>query len=178
MGQFELSRTRVSLFQALLRARRAKGGKTPILEDHERRVLTYDDIVLAAFALAGKIEDLTRPREIVGVMLPTGAGCAVTFFALHAAGLLGRLLRSTRRDFVRAAGRILTQGPACEDVFRLLPIRADVAFSPDEVVAWYGRIRLLVRALRPITLGIGHARADDDVVVLRMAHEIEIAFVV
>ena len=44
---FELARTRVTLFEALLRARDKKGGKTPILEDHERKVLSYDDIIRA-----------------------------------------------------------------------------------------------------------------------------------
>src|SRR5262249_29061124 len=95
MGQFELSRTRVSLFEALLRARDAKGGKTPILEDHERRVLSYDMLVQAAFALGGKLESLTRPREIVGVMLPTGVGCTATFFALHAIGRVPAMLNFT-----------------------------------------------------------------------------------
>ena len=92
---FELARSRVSLFEALLRARDVKGGKTPILEDHERRALSYDDIVRAAFALGGKIEEITRPREIVGLMLPTGAGCTVTFFALHAIGRIPAMLNFT-----------------------------------------------------------------------------------
>ena len=58
---FELARTRVTLFEALLRARDAKGGKTPILEDHERKPQTYDDIVRKAFAL-GPPRDLTDNR--------------------------------------------------------------------------------------------------------------------
>ena len=37
---FELARTRVTLFEALLRARDQRGGKYPILEDHERKVLS------------------------------------------------------------------------------------------------------------------------------------------
>ena len=76
---FELALTRVTLFEALLRARDRKGGKFPILEDHERRILSYDDIVRAAFALGGKIDTLIKKRETAGVMLPTGVGCTVTF---------------------------------------------------------------------------------------------------
>ena len=83
---FELARTRVTLFEALLRARDAKGGKFKILEDHERKVLTYDDIVRASFALGDKLDSLIKKRETAGVMLPTGVGCTVTFFALHAIG--------------------------------------------------------------------------------------------
>ena len=83
------------MFEALLRARDAKGGKTPILEDHERKVLTYDDIVRAAFALGGKIDTLIKKRETAGLMLPTGVGCAVTFFALHAIGRTPAMLNFT-----------------------------------------------------------------------------------
>ncbi len=92
---FELSRTRVTLFEALLRARDLKGGKFKIIEDHERKALSYDDIIRAAFALGGKIEGLIRRRETAGIMLPTGVGCTVTFFALHAIGRTPAMLNFT-----------------------------------------------------------------------------------
>ncbi|MDX2277137.1 MAG: AMP-binding protein [Hyphomonadaceae bacterium] len=92
---FELARTRVTLFEALLRARDLRGGKFPILEDHERKVLSYDDILRAAFALGGKLDSLIRRSETVGVMLPTGAGAAVTFFALQAFGRTPAMLNFT-----------------------------------------------------------------------------------
>ncbi|MES1197625.1 MAG: AMP-binding protein, partial [Pseudomonadota bacterium] len=92
---FELARTRVNLFEALLRARNAKGGKTPILEDHERKALSYDDIIRAAFALGGRLRKRTRAKESVGVMLPTGVGCTVTFFALHAIGRIPAMMNFT-----------------------------------------------------------------------------------
>ncbi len=92
---FELARTRVTLFEALLRARDARGGKYPILEDHERKVLSYDDIVRAAFALGGKLDTLIKRHETAGIMLPTGVGCVVTFFALHAIGRTPALLNFT-----------------------------------------------------------------------------------
>ena len=92
---FELARTRVTLFDALLRARDAKGGKFKILEDHERKVLSYDDIIRAAFALGGKLDTLIKKRETAGIMLPTGVGCTVTFFALHAIGRTPAMLNFT-----------------------------------------------------------------------------------
>ncbi|PZO51445.1 MAG: 2-acylglycerophosphoethanolamine acyltransferase [Alphaproteobacteria bacterium] len=92
---FELARTRVTLFEALLRARDARGGKFPILEDHERKVLSYDDIVRAAFALGGKFDTLIKKRETVGIMLPTGAGAVVTFFAVHAIGRTPAMINFT-----------------------------------------------------------------------------------
>ena len=92
---FDIARSRVTLFQALLRAREHRGGKFKILEDHERKQLTYDDIVRAAFALGGKLDGLIKKRETAGVMLPTGAGCVVTFFALHAIGRTPAMLNFT-----------------------------------------------------------------------------------
>ncbi len=92
---FELARTRVTLFEALLRARDTKGGKYKIVEDHERKPLSYDDIVRAAFALGGKLDTLIKKRETAGVLLPTGAGCVVTFFALHAIGRTPAMLNFT-----------------------------------------------------------------------------------
>ncbi|MFT3726768.1 MAG: AMP-binding protein [Terricaulis sp.] len=92
---FELARTRVTLFEALLRARDLRGGKYKILEDHDRKPLAYDDIVRAAFALGGKLDTLIKKSETVGVMLPTGAGCAVTFFALQAIGRTPAMINFT-----------------------------------------------------------------------------------
>jgi acyl-[acyl-carrier-protein]-phospholipid O-acyltransferase/long-chain-fatty-acid--[acyl-carrier-protein] ligase len=94
-GEFDAAASRIGVFQALLQARRAKGGKTPILEDQDRNVLTYDAFIRAAFALGGKFKAMTSPGERVGVLLPTGAAGAVTFFALHAAGRTPTMLNFT-----------------------------------------------------------------------------------
>lgn len=92
---FDVARTRVTLFDALLRARSEAGGKTPILEDHDRKVLSYDDLVRAAFALGGKLKGLTTAKEPVGVLLPSGVGATVVFFALHAIGRTPVMLNFT-----------------------------------------------------------------------------------
>jgi acyl-[acyl-carrier-protein]-phospholipid O-acyltransferase/long-chain-fatty-acid--[acyl-carrier-protein] ligase len=83
---FDPASTRRSLFDALIDARRRFGGKSVIIEDQDRRPLTYTDFIRASFALGRRIEKLTQPREHVGVLLPTSMGVAVTFFALHARG--------------------------------------------------------------------------------------------
>ncbi len=117
MGQrrFDVARTRITLFDALLRARVEAGGKVGILEDHDRKVLTYDDLIRAAFALGGKLKGLTAPRENVGILLPSGVGATVVFFALHAIGRTPVMLNFTAgsaniRGACKAAGvkRVLT----------------------------------------------------------------------
>ena len=83
------------IFESLIEASHRYGAKKPILEDHERRVLTYADLIRAAFALGRKIAEVTETGERVAVLLPTSAGAAVTFFALHAFGRTPVMLNFT-----------------------------------------------------------------------------------
>lgn len=84
-----------SLFDALVDARAAYGAKKPILEDQERKPLSYTDLIRASFALGRKIAAMTSEGERVGVMLPASAGAVVTFFALHAFGRTPAMLNFT-----------------------------------------------------------------------------------
>ena len=92
---FDTSAGRRTLFDALIDARARYGGKTPILEDQDRRVLSYTDVIRAAFALGRRIARITAPGEHVGVLLPTSMGVTVTFFALHAIGRVPVMLNFT-----------------------------------------------------------------------------------
>jgi acyl-[acyl-carrier-protein]-phospholipid O-acyltransferase/long-chain-fatty-acid--[acyl-carrier-protein] ligase len=93
--KFDVRQSEVSLFEALADARQTYGAKKPILEDQERKPLTYTDLIRAAFALGRKISAFTKPGERVGVMLPSSAGGVVTFFALHAIGRVPTMLNFT-----------------------------------------------------------------------------------
>ena len=95
MRAFDLAETERSLFDALLDAARAHGGGKMILEDQERRPLSYVDVIRASFALGRKIAAKTRRGEHVGVLLPSSAGASVTFFALHAYGRIPAMLNFT-----------------------------------------------------------------------------------
>jgi acyl-[acyl-carrier-protein]-phospholipid O-acyltransferase/long-chain-fatty-acid--[acyl-carrier-protein] ligase len=83
------------LWDALLEARERHGGGKPILEDADRKPLTYDDLIRAAFALGRKLKARTEPGEAVGIMLPSSVGCLVVFFALHAIGRTPVMLNFT-----------------------------------------------------------------------------------
>lgn len=84
-----------AIFDALIDARDKYGAKKPILEDQDRNPLTYTDLIRASFALGRKIAAMTKPGEHVGVLLPSGAGSVVTFFALHAFGRVPTMLNFT-----------------------------------------------------------------------------------
>jgi acyl-[acyl-carrier-protein]-phospholipid O-acyltransferase/long-chain-fatty-acid--[acyl-carrier-protein] ligase len=92
---FNVEQTRTTLFDALVAASRTYGATKPILEDHERKALSYRELIRAAFALGRKIAAMTEPGERVGVMLPASVGGVVTFFALHAFGRTPTMLNFT-----------------------------------------------------------------------------------
>lgn len=83
------------LFDALIDARDKYGAKKPILEDQDRNPLSYTDLIRASFALGRKIAAMTKAGEHVGVLLPSGSGAVVTFFALHAFGRVPTMLNFT-----------------------------------------------------------------------------------
>src|ERR1700733_11917129 len=92
---FDPASARRSVFHALVQARLEHGGDTAALVDGDERTLTYDDIVRASFALGSRLKTGTRMGENVGVMLPTGAASAITFFALSAYGRVPAMLNFT-----------------------------------------------------------------------------------
>lgn len=92
---FDPAFARRSVFQALVDARREWGGDRIALVDGDDRALSYDELIRASFALGSALKSGTKPGECVGVMLPTGAAGALTFFALSAFGRIPTMLNFT-----------------------------------------------------------------------------------
>jgi len=92
---FDPAVARRSVFQALVEARQDYGGERIALVDGDDRALSYDEIIRASFALGSALKAGTRSGECVGVMLPTGAAGALTFFALSAFGRIPTMLNFT-----------------------------------------------------------------------------------
>jgi acyl-[acyl-carrier-protein]-phospholipid O-acyltransferase/long-chain-fatty-acid--[acyl-carrier-protein] ligase len=87
--------TQTNLFTALMRASSEFGAGKPVLVDGDERVLTYKEIIRAVFGLGSALRKGTRRGEAVGVMLPTGAGAVIGFFALTAYGRVPAMLNFT-----------------------------------------------------------------------------------
>lgn len=83
-----------TIFDALIAARETYGDKE-ILEDQDRKPLTYTGLIRAAFVLGRKIAALTEPEERVGVLLPSSMGVVVTFYGLHAHGRVPVMINFT-----------------------------------------------------------------------------------
>ena len=81
---FLSSNTHETLFQSLLNARSVHGGSHLILEDIERKPMSYQRLVTGSIILGRKIAAITKQDEYVGILLPNSAGGVVTFFAMQA----------------------------------------------------------------------------------------------
>jgi acyl-[acyl-carrier-protein]-phospholipid O-acyltransferase / long-chain-fatty-acid--[acyl-carrier-protein] ligase len=89
---FESSDYRRTLFQSLIDASRTQGAGHLVLEDMERRALSYRGLLRASFVLGRRLARATAPGERVGVLLPNVVGAGVTFFALQAVGRVPAML--------------------------------------------------------------------------------------
>jgi acyl-[acyl-carrier-protein]-phospholipid O-acyltransferase/long-chain-fatty-acid--[acyl-carrier-protein] ligase len=89
---FETADDRRTLFEAVLDARTVHGGRRVIIEDTDRRTLTYNRLVAGSFVLGSQLVPLAPAGGRIGVLLPNSAGLALTFFALQATGRVPALL--------------------------------------------------------------------------------------
>ena len=94
-ADFDLRRIRKSVFSALIQARNRFGGKRIAAIDADGRELSYNDIVKAAFALGHALKQGTEPGEAVGILLPTGVGSIISFYAISAYGRIPAMLNFT-----------------------------------------------------------------------------------
>ncbi|HEY0721322.1 MAG TPA: AMP-binding protein [Gammaproteobacteria bacterium] len=92
---FATSNYHRTLFQALLDARKVHGGKHMIIEDVQRRPLSYNRLIAAAFVLGGALARRTRHGEYVGLLLPSMSSTVVSFIGLHAHGRVPAMLNFT-----------------------------------------------------------------------------------
>lgn len=131
------------IFDALIEARHKYGGHKEILEDQDRKPLTYTGLIRAAFVLGRKISDITEPKEHVGVLLPSSMGVVVTYYGLHAFGRVPVMLNFTSglrnvKAACKAAGvkRILTarrfiQNARLEDLIEGLEHTVEIVWLDD-----------------------------------------------
>jgi acyl-[acyl-carrier-protein]-phospholipid O-acyltransferase/long-chain-fatty-acid--[acyl-carrier-protein] ligase len=167
------------VFDALLDAARRFGARKPILEDQERRPLTYTDLIRASFALGRKIAAMTQPGERVGVLLPSSSAAVVTFFGLHAFGRIPAMLNFTAgirnlRAAAKLSGikRVLTSHRFVEqgklhDIVDALEESCSITYLEEvrETIGGLDRLRAALDAAMARTAR-APVKADDPAVIL------------
>jgi acyl-[acyl-carrier-protein]-phospholipid O-acyltransferase / long-chain-fatty-acid--[acyl-carrier-protein] ligase len=104
---FETAEIDKTLFGAILDARDLHGSARPMIEDIERKPMTYGRLVAGSFVLGRRFAQGTERGEMVGVLLPNANAAVATFFALHAAGRVPAMLNfSTGARNMLAACRL------------------------------------------------------------------------
>ena len=89
---FRTSKSNRTLWQALLDAQATHGGKREIIEDIQRKPMTYDGIVTGSLVLGRKLASLTPGEKNVAVLMPNAIGGALAIFGLLASGRVPALL--------------------------------------------------------------------------------------
>lgn len=93
--EFKPQSARVSLFSALAKAQARYGAGKVIIEDQERKPMTYGLFLTSVFALSRLIGRHIGDEQRVGLMLPTSLGGAVAFWAMHAIGRVPVMINFT-----------------------------------------------------------------------------------
>lgn len=93
--KFDIRRIRKSVFAALLQASGRYGGKKIAAIDADGRKLSYKEIIQASFALGHALKKDTDPGEAVAILLPTGVGAIISFYAISAYGRVPAMLNFT-----------------------------------------------------------------------------------
>jgi acyl-[acyl-carrier-protein]-phospholipid O-acyltransferase/long-chain-fatty-acid--[acyl-carrier-protein] ligase len=104
---FTTADTRKTLFEALCDARTLHGAGRRVLEDVERRPMSYGRLLAGSFVLGRRFAAISEPGEMVGVLLPNAAAAVASFFALQAVGRVPAMLNfSTGAANMLAACRL------------------------------------------------------------------------
>ena len=140
---FRTSRIDQHLFHALLDARAVHGRRTAIIEDVQRKPLTFDRIVMGSFVLGRRLAAETRGERNVALLLPTAAATVVAIFGLLARGRVPAMLNFSTGAVNMAAALAAAQATTVvtsrrfveqaqlEDTIRLLSDKARIIYLED-----------------------------------------------
>lgn len=84
-----------TLFETILGAQRFYGKKKRMLEDIDRKPITYGRILKGSFVLGEWFKTFTKEKEFVGVMLPNVNAVAATFYGLQASNRVPAMINFT-----------------------------------------------------------------------------------
>jgi len=92
---FATSHYKRTLFQALLDARKVHGRKKLIVEDVERKALSYHALILRSFMIGRLLQPFSSKGEVVGVLLPSTVNTVAVFTGMHATARIPAMLNYT-----------------------------------------------------------------------------------
>ncbi len=92
---FATSNYHRTLFKALLDVRKVHGPKKLIVEDIERKPLSYHALILRSFIIGRLLKAFSASGEVIGVLLPSSVNTVAVFTGMHAFGRVPAMLNYT-----------------------------------------------------------------------------------
>ncbi len=89
---FQSSKVNQTLFESLIEAKSIHGSRHLIIEDTDRKPLSYFQVILKSFVLGQIVSKLSKPCENLGILLPNSLGVIILFFSMQAFGRVPALL--------------------------------------------------------------------------------------
>jgi acyl-[acyl-carrier-protein]-phospholipid O-acyltransferase/long-chain-fatty-acid--[acyl-carrier-protein] ligase len=136
---FETGNYRQTLFSALLGARKVHGGGHVLLEDLQRKPLSYNRLIAQTLALGRKLAENTSKGETVGLLLPNMNSTVAALLSLQIHGRVPAMLNFS------AGARNLVSACKTAEVRTVITARGFVAKAELEgsVAALAERARVL-----------------------------------
>ena len=180
---FATSNYRRTVFQSLIDARRTHGGRRIVMEDIERKPLTYSQLIMRAFVLGERMAGETRRGEYIGILLPTAVSTVVSLMALYAYGRVPAMLNFTAgirgmQAAITAAeirtvytSRQFVMAAKMANVMARLEGKLRIIYLEDlrNTITWVDKLRgwrAALLAQHSYTRHAGHVQPDEAAVVL------------
>jgi acyl-[acyl-carrier-protein]-phospholipid O-acyltransferase / long-chain-fatty-acid--[acyl-carrier-protein] ligase len=172
---FKSSNIDQTVWQSLLDARAAFGGKRIILEDIQRTPMSINRLILGSFILGRKLDALTPGQKNVGILMPNANATVAAIFGLYAFGKVPAMLNfSTGAVNMSAActaaqirtiitSRKFIEAGEMEDDVKLLEKSCKIVYLEDvrETVGALDKLRGIIKRLAP-SLGFKMSGASTD----------------
>lgn len=178
---FETSNTDQTLVERLLEARRIHGGNHKIVEDINRKPLSYNSLITQSVVLGQQIANISKADEIIGVLLPSTLATVTTFWGLQIVGRTPAMLNYTvgTQGIISACetaalnqvitSRRFIQQAKLEDVVESLAQIVKLIYLEDIVkqINWFDKLKgFLRRHVDNWLLGLAERKANKQAIIL------------
>jgi acyl-[acyl-carrier-protein]-phospholipid O-acyltransferase/long-chain-fatty-acid--[acyl-carrier-protein] ligase len=92
---FQADDSEPSLFQCLLDRRNIHGGSHVVIDDPQKKAMSYNDLITRAILLGRQFRNVTQRGSNIGVLLPSMSGTVATYWGLLAYGRVPAMLNFT-----------------------------------------------------------------------------------
>ncbi|MDQ6990280.1 MAG: AMP-binding protein [Mariprofundaceae bacterium] len=92
---FETTPYKRRIWDSLLEAKQIHGRDAVVLEDIERKPLSYHHVIFRSFLLGDVLQKSTQEQEHIGILLPNTSACILTLLGLQSRGRIPAMLNYT-----------------------------------------------------------------------------------